>query len=58
MNETLYSLKFRDIDGLSNPGQNTRPSFNQHKKDTYSFVDFVVPVDYRGKIKESERINK
>ena len=43
-----------------NLGQTTRPSNNQQKRDNLEerIVDFVVPVDYKLKLKESVKKDK
>ena len=49
------SLGFWDTNGSPNLGQTTRPSENQQKKRTCRMVDFVISVDLRVKIKDSEK---
>ena len=52
------SLGFRDTNGWPNLSQKTRPSDSQQKQKTKRnchIVNFAVPDDHRGKLKESEK---
>ena len=48
----------RRRDGSPNLGQKTRPNHYQQKKRICKIVDFVVPADYRIKLKECEKKDK
>ena len=49
-------MGFWDTNRSSNPNQKTRPSDNLLKKKSLGlFIDFDVPTDHRGKIKEREK---
>ena len=55
---TKTPLRLWHTNRSPNLGQKTRPYSNQQKKRTCKFVDFAVPVDYRIKLKESEKKDK
>ena len=56
MKRIIFSETF--LNGSSNLGQKTKHSFNFQEQWSCLLVDFVVPVDFKIKAKESEEIYK
>ena len=56
MQEVLWH--FPTENRSSNPGQKNRPCDDIKKKKNLSFVNFIVPTNYNGEMKESKKLHK